>query len=71
MPTMRIQGNQITLAQALKSAGVADSGGQAKFMVRHERIKLNGAVVSQPGKKLHAGDRFQADDGEEWIIEGS
>jgi len=71
MLTIHIRGDHITLAQALKSAGVADSGGQAKFLVRQGRVKLNGTVVIQPGKKLDAGDRFQVDEGEEWIVEGS
>jgi ribosome-associated protein len=70
MLTIRIRGDHITLAQALKSAGVVDSGGQAKFLVRQGRVKLNGTVVTQPGRKLQARDHFQVDSQEEWIVEG-
>jgi ribosome-associated protein len=68
MPTLTLRGEYITLAQAAKAAGLADTGGQAKYLVRCGTIKVNGAVVEQPGRKLHAGDRFQIDGGEEWVV---
>jgi ribosome-associated protein len=68
MPTLPLRGDYITLAQALKAAGLADTGGQAKFLVRSGAARVNGAPESQPGRKLRRGDRFQLGDGEEWAV---
>jgi ribosome-associated protein len=68
MPTIPLRGEHITLAQALKAAGLADTGGQAKHLARGGTVQVNGAAETQPGRKLHAGDRFRVADGEEWVI---
>jgi ribosome-associated protein len=68
MPTIPLRGEHITLAQAVKVAGLADTGGQAKHLVRSRAVRVNGAIADQPGRKLRAGDRFQVDGGEEWVI---
>ena len=46
----------ITLAQFLKSRGVAQTGGQAKVLVRDGGITVNGEAEARPGRKLHNGD---------------
>ncbi|MCC6421051.1 MAG: RNA-binding S4 domain-containing protein [Gemmataceae bacterium] len=69
MPTLPLRGEHITLAQAVKAAGLADTGGQAKYLVRSGVVAVNGAVIAQPGRKLHAGDRFRVEGGEEWLVE--
>ena len=68
MPTLPLRGDYITLAQAVKAAGLADTGGQAKYRVRCGEIQVNGVVETQPGRKLHAGDCFCGSDGEQWLI---
>jgi ribosome-associated protein len=68
MPTLTRRGDHITLAQAVKAAGAASSGGQAKHLVRGGTVMVNGAVEIQPGRKLVAGDRFQVAEEEEWTI---
>jgi ribosome-associated protein len=68
--TLALRGDHITLAQAVKAAGLADSGGQAKVLVREGQVRVNGAVVIQPGRKLRAGDRFGTAEGGEWAITG-
>jgi ribosome-associated protein len=68
MPSLPLRGDHITLAQAVKVAGCADSGGQAKLLVRVGHVTVNGAVVTQPGRKLVAGDRFQVADQPEWTV---
>jgi ribosome-associated protein len=68
MPTLPLRGDHITLAQAVKAAGLADTGGQAKYRVRCGEFQVNGVVEMQPSRKLHAGDRFRAGDGEEWVV---
>ena len=59
--TLPLRGEYITLAQA-------DTGGQAKLLVREGQVIVNGAAVTQPGRKLRAGDRFGIAGGPEWTI---
>jgi ribosome-associated protein len=66
--SLPLRGEYITLAQAVKAAGLADSGGQAKHLVRGGTVTVNGAPVTQPGRKLRAGDRFGTAEGGEWTI---
>ncbi len=68
MPTLPLRGDHITLAQAVKAAGFADSGGQAKHLVRDGGVTVNGAAATQPGRKLVAGDRFRVGDEPEWTV---
>ena len=46
----------MTLAQFLKARGVAQTGGQAKVLVREGGITVNGEPEARPGRKLHNGD---------------
>jgi ribosome-associated protein len=66
--TLALRGEHITLAQAVKAVGLADTGGQAKYLIREGGITVNGTAVTQPGTKLHAGDRFGVAGGAEWTI---
>jgi ribosome-associated protein len=68
MPTLPLRGDHITLAQAVKAAGFADSGGQAKHLVRDGGVTVNGEPATQPGRKLVAGDRFQVGGQPEWTV---
>ena len=63
-----LRGDHITLVQAVKVAGLAESGGQAKRFVREGGITVNGQIEQRPGRKLVAGDRF-AVGGQEWVIQ--
>lgn len=63
-----LRGPFITLVQAVKIAGLAVSGGQAKRFVREGSITVNGQLEQRPGRKLMAGDRF-AIGGDEWVIQ--
>ncbi len=65
---LQLHGAYITLGQALKAAGVVDTGGQAKQLVRTGVISVNGQVETRPGRKLFAGDRFQRNE-VEWLLE--
>jgi ribosome-associated protein len=66
--TVVLRGSHITLAQALKAAGLADTGGQAKVLVREGLVRVNGEPVTQPGRKLRAGDCFGRTGEDEWTI---
>ena len=62
-----LRGDYITLAQAVKAVGLADTGGQAKARVRSGEIRVNGTVDTAPGRKLRAGDRFGTAE-REWTV---
>ncbi|WP_099469819.1 RNA-binding S4 domain-containing protein [Konateibacter massiliensis] len=54
----------IKLGQALKAAGLVESGVMAKDVIAEGLVKVNGEVEYQRGKKLHDGD-IVSFDGEE------
>ena len=66
--TLALRGDHITLAQAVKAVGLADTGGQAKVLVRAGAVLVNGTAETQPGRKLRAGDRFGPQGGGQWTI---
>jgi ribosome-associated protein len=51
-----IRDDSIRLGQALKLAGLADSGGQARALVEQGAVTVNGAVETRRGRQLRAGD---------------
>ena len=56
METIKIRDEYIKLGQALKLAGLVESGVEAKFAVQDGKVQVNGAVEYQRGKKLIDGD---------------
>ena len=46
----------IKLGQALKKAGLVESGVDAKFVIQDGLVKVNGETELQRGKKIHDGD---------------
>lgn len=53
---IRLRDEYIKLGQALKAAGVAQSGVDAKYMIQDGEVLVNGEVEYQRGKKLRGGD---------------
>ena len=68
MYKIKLREDHIKLGQALKAAGLAESGVDAKFVIQDGLVKVNGSVETQRGKKLVAGDKVEFD-GEEILIE--
>ena len=56
METIKLREEFIKLGQALKAAGLVDSGVEAKFAVQDGLVLVNGQVEYQRGKKLVDGD---------------
>jgi ribosome-associated protein len=46
----------IRLDQFLKLVGLVKSGGEAKYLIQHGEVLLNGEQETHRSKKLHAGD---------------
>ena len=54
--TIKLRDEYIKLGQALKAAGLVDSGVTAKEVILNGEVKVNGEVELQRGKKLKDGD---------------
>ena len=54
--TVRLRDDFIKLGQALKAAGLVQSGVDAKYAVQGGEVKVNGQTETQRGKKIIAGD---------------
>ena len=50
MHTIRLKDDYIKLGQALKAAGVVESGVDAKFAVQDGLVKVNGQTENQRGR---------------------
>ena len=46
----------IKLGQAIKAAGLVESGVEAKIVIQGGEVKVNGKVETQRGKKLFGGE---------------
>ena len=55
----------VTLGQALKSASVAGTGGEAKVLIQAGEVRVNGEIETRRGRKLRKGDVVEV--GEERI----
>lgn len=56
MEIIHLRDEFIKLGQALKLAGLVESGVDAKFAVQDGKVSVNGQVEVQRGKKLYPGD---------------
>ena len=46
----------IKLGQAIKAAGLVESGVEAKIVIQDGEVKVSGVVETQRGKKLFCGE---------------
>ena len=56
---IKIRDEFIKLGQALKLAGLCDTGVDAKFAVTDGKVKVNGDVDLRRGRKLYPGDTVE------------
>lgn len=68
MEIIKLRDEFIKLGQALKAAGLVESGVEAKEVIQDGLVKVNGEVDTRRGRKLYEGDTV-AFDGEEIQIE--
>ena len=59
MDSIYIRDEFIKLGQAMKLAGLIDSGLEAKIVIQNGEVKVNGEVDTRRGKKLVPGDIFE------------
>lgn len=68
MEVIHLREEFIKLGQAIKAAGLVDSGVEAKEVIQGGLVKVNGETDTRRGRKLYAGD-IVSFDGEEVRIE--
>ena len=68
METIRLREDYIKLGQALKAAGLVESGVEAKEVIQEGLVMVNGETYTRRGRKLYGGD-IVIFDGEEIRIE--
>ena len=56
MYEVKLRDEFIKLGQALKAAGLVESGVEAKEVIQSGLVKVNGETDTRRGKKLYAGD---------------
>ena len=68
MQVVTLKEEYIKLGQALKAAGLVDSGVEAKFAVLDGLVKVNGKTELQRGKKLYQGDIVEFENNQVKIV---
>ncbi len=61
MNKLVIYDEYIRLCDALKFAGIAETGGIAKLMILDGEVTVNGEICLMKGKKLYPEDVFEID----------
>lgn len=56
METINLNKDYIKLGQALKAAGLVESGVEAKIVITDGFVKVNGKIETRRGNKLYDGD---------------
>lgn len=56
MEIIKLKDEFIKLGQALKAAGLVETGAEAKDVIQEGLVKVNGEVDTRRGKKLYSGD---------------
>ncbi len=56
MEVIKLRDEFIKLGQALKAAGLVDSGVTAKEVIQNGEVTVNGEIDTRRGRKLYDGD---------------
>ena len=56
MEIIHLKEDYIKLGQALKAAGMVDSGVEAKYDIQDGMVKVTGQTETRRGRKLTSGD---------------
>ncbi len=68
MEVIKLRTEYIKLGQALKAAGLVESGVDGKLVIQDGQVSVNGQVETQRGKKLYGGEVIEFG-GQKVIIE--
>lgn len=68
MEKISIETDYIKLDSLLKFAALVGTGGEAKYVIGENMVKLNGEICNIRGKKIYPGDKVDFA-GNELIVE--
>lgn len=60
--SITIREGVIELGQFLKLARIVGTGGQAKWLLADEKVRVNGEIETRRGRKLQVGDWVEVED---------
>lgn len=63
-----IRDEYIKLDSLLKFSGIVETGGMAKEIISLGKVKVNGEVCTQRGKKIRVGDEVLIEEIEEAVV---
>lgn len=59
LKSVNIDTPYITLGQLLKRLNVISSGGQAKYFLQEEEVRINGELERRRGRKIYPQDQVE------------
>ena len=65
---LKLRDEFIKLGQALKKAGLVESGIDAKMLIQDGQVTVNGEVETRRGRKLYDGDVFEFEGDEVRVV---
>ena len=68
METVNLKTPYITLGQLLKIADEISSGGQAKWYLSENNVKVNGEIDDRRGRKLYPDDKVELPNGKTYVM---
>lgn len=68
MKICKVKGEYIQLNQLLKLENIVSTGGEARQLIEHGMVRVNGVVESAIRKKIKTGDKVEAN-GEILLVE--
>ncbi|GFN37111.1 RNA-binding S4 domain-containing protein [Tepidimicrobium xylanilyticum] len=68
MRKIEINTEFIKLDQLIKFAGITQTGGESKNIIKDGRVFVNGEIVKERGKKIKKGDIVEIDGIEKLIV---
>lgn len=68
MREVEIRTEIIKLDQLLKFAGVAQTGGESKILIKEGLVSVNGQTITERGKKIRKGDIVEIEEIDKFIV---
>lgn len=68
MEVIKLKTPYITLGQLLKIADEISSGGQAKWYLSENNVKVNGEIDDRRGRKLYPDDQVEFPNGKTYVM---
>lgn len=68
MKEVKINSEFIRLGQFLKWAGIVENGAEAGSLIKDHKVKINGKICIQRGKKVLLNDRIEVEDSGSYTI---